>query len=65
MHEETKFHEDNFAQRVNFARVTILHGGLFLHDNNKKTEKKTEKNLKDKLLKKQNEKKKLLTEGKG
>ena len=61
-------HEDNFGPRVNFARVTILHGGLFLHDSKKKRIKyilkKTEKTLKDKLIKKLKEKK-LLTEGKG
>ena len=47
---------------------SILHGGLFLHDSKKKRIKyilkKTEKTLKDKLIKKLKEKK-LLTEGKG
>ena len=36
-----KLHEDNFAQRVNFARVTILHES-----------KINKKNLKDILIKK-------------
>ena len=50
-HEGTKFHEDTFAwgdkiaqrqfsPRVNFALVTIMHGGSFLQDS-KSTEKKT------------------------
>ena len=25
MHEETKLHEDDYAPRVNFARITFLH----------------------------------------
>ena len=41
LHEGTKLHEDKFAPRVNFAQVTILHGGSFLHESKKKTEKKT------------------------
>ena len=55
----TKLHKDSFAPRVNFAQVTIL------HDSKKKTDKKREKKPKDKLIKKQRETKKLLTEGKG
>ena len=50
LHEVTKFHKENFAPRVNFARVTIL-------PENKKTEKTIyKKNLLDKLIK--NKKKK-------
>ena len=67
MLEGTKLHEDNFAPKVNFARVTILHGWSFLDESKKKTEKniyikKQKKKLKDKLIKNKN--KKLLTEGK-
>ena len=36
---ESKLHEDNFAPRVKFAWVTILHGGSFLHEG-KKTKQK-------------------------
>ena len=39
-HEETKLREDKIAPRVNFARVTILHGGSFLHENKKNKKKK-------------------------
>ena len=48
LHEGTKLHEDDFAQRVNFSRVT------FLHESKKKTEKKIANNekLKDSLIKK-------------
>ena len=38
LHERTKLHEDNFTPRVNFAQVTILHGGSFLYES-KKTQK--------------------------
>ena len=38
LHEGTKLREDDFAPRVNFARVTIL------HESKKLREKKTEKN---------------------
>ena len=48
------------GEQVNFARVTMLHESKRKHKKNKTEEKK----LKDKLIKKQKEKKKLLTEGK-
>ena len=54
MHEGTKLHEDDFARRVNFARVTFLH---------EKITQKKKKITKKKDLKKKE--KKLLTEGKG
>ena len=34
LHDGTKLHEDNFAARINFARVTIF------HENKKKKKKK-------------------------
>ena len=57
LNEVTKFHEDKFAPRVNFAQVTILHGGSFLHECKKKNRKKKHVSKK--------KKKKLLTEAKG
>ena len=50
MHEETKLHEGTKLHEDNFARVTILHGGSFLHESK-------EKKLKYKLIKKETEKK--------
>ena len=44
VHEGRKLHEDNFAPRVNFARVTVLHGGSFFHESKKiKFRKKTKR----------------------
>ena len=31
----SKLHEDNFARRVNLARVIIFHGGSFLRESEK------------------------------
>ena len=36
LHELKKLYEVNLASRVNFARVTILHKGSFLHESKKK-----------------------------
>ena len=47
-HEGTILHEDNFTPRVNFARVTILHRGSFLHKSKKKSEKNIYKEKKRK-----------------
>ena len=47
LHEGTKLHEGNFAPRVNFARVTIL------HKSRKNYIYKKLKKLKDKLIKQQ------------
>ena len=41
---ESKLHEDNFAPRVKFAWVTILHGGSFLHEGKKKQKYNLKKN---------------------
>ena len=48
LHERKKFHEDNLAPKVNFARVKIYQRGSFLHESKKKQKKK----VKDKLMKK-------------
>ena len=48
LHERKKFHEDNLAPKVNFARVKIYQRGSFLHESKKKQKKK----VKDKLTKK-------------
>ena len=48
LHEGTKLHEDDFAPRVNFARVTFLHVSKKI----KKNKKLTEKKLKNYLIKK-------------
>ena len=48
MYEGTKLHEDDFAPRVNFARVTVLHE----KKNTEKNKIKTENKLKYDLVKK-------------
>ena len=48
LHEGTKLHDDDFAPRVNFARVTFLHVSKKI----KKNKKLTEKKLKNYLIKK-------------
>ena len=39
MSERVNIDEDNFARRVNFARVTVLHRESFLHESKKKQKK--------------------------
>ena len=54
MHKRKKLHEDNFSQKVNFAKTTIKNGRSILHEikikqskvKKEKKEKKTRRQVK-------------------